>query len=93
VCSSDLLRLSIGCALAFMGMLILLPIANYLLPDLMARRVAGGFTISWFLLGIGFFPAVWVIAFIFIRRSIALEEAEVREARESQDGKRKEGGR
>lgn len=56
-----------------------LPLANYYLPELMATRVAGGFTLSWFLLGIGFFPAVWLISWYFIRRSIALEEAEVAE--------------
>ena len=44
----------------------------------MAIRVFG-FTLTWLILGIGFFPAVWLIAWIFIRRSIALEEAEVSE--------------
>jgi uncharacterized membrane protein (DUF485 family) len=58
-----------------------LPLANYFLPELMATRVFGGFTLSWFLLGIGFFPAVWVISWVFIRRSIAMEEEEVREVR------------
>ena len=38
-----------------------------------------GFTLTWLILGIGFFPAVWLIAWIFIRRSIALEDAEVSE--------------
>jgi len=42
----------------------------------MARRVFG-FTLSWFILGVLFFPLVWVIAFVFIRRSIALEQSEV----------------
>ena len=44
----------------------------------MAIRVVG-FTLSWLILGIGFFPAVWLIAWFFIRRSIALEDAEVSE--------------
>ena len=35
----------------------------------------------WLLLGILFFPAVWVISWIFIRRSIALEEDEVAQAK------------
>lgn len=73
------LRLSVACALAFMAMLLGLPLANYFLPDLMATRVPGGFTLSWFLLGIGFFPAVWVISWFFIRRSIDLERQEVDE--------------
>jgi hypothetical protein len=47
----------------------------------MATRVFG-FTLTWLLLGVLFFPFVWVIAWVFIKRSIALEEAEVREAEE-----------
>ena len=57
--------------------LIGLPLANYFLPELMSTRVLG-FTLTWFILGIAFFPFVWVISFIFIKRSIALEEDEVR---------------
>jgi len=72
------LKLSIACALAFLVVLLGLPLANYFWPELMATRVFG-FTLTWFLLGIGFFPAVWCIAFYFIRRSIALEDEEVRE--------------
>ena len=72
------LKLSIACAVAFLVVLLGLPLANYFWPELMARRVFG-FTLTWFLLGIGFFPAVWCIAFYFIRRSIALEDEEVRE--------------
>lgn len=73
------LKLSIVCALAFLVVLLGLPLANYFAPEFMATRVFGGFTLSWFLLGIGFFPAVWTISFYFIKRSIALEEEEVRE--------------
>lgn len=73
------LRLSIGCAVAFLLMLLGLPVANYFFPQAMSTRVLGGFTLSWSLLGIGFFPAVWLISWFFIRRSIALEEEEVAE--------------
>lgn len=73
------LNLSIVCALAFLLVLLGLPLANYFFPELMATRVFGGFTLSWFLLGLGFFPAVWAISWFFIRRSIALEEEEVAE--------------
>src|SRR5437763_636903 len=72
------LRLSIVCAAAFLIGLMGLPLVNYLAPDLMAQRI-GGFTISWLILGVGFFPVVWLIAWLFIRRSIALEETEVAE--------------
>jgi len=73
------LKLSIACALAFLLVLFGLPLANYFWPELTATRVFGGFTLTWFLLGIGFFPAVWAISWFFIRRSIALEEEEVAE--------------
>jgi uncharacterized membrane protein (DUF485 family) len=72
------LRLSITCASAFLVVLLGLPLANYFFPEFMAARVLG-FTLTWFLLGIGFCPVVWLISSYFIRRSIALEEAEVRE--------------
>jgi uncharacterized membrane protein (DUF485 family) len=73
------LRLSIGCAGAFLVALLGLPLANYFFPEIMAARVFG-FTLAWLILGVLFFPLVWIIAWIFIKRSIALEEAEVREA-------------
>src|ERR1041384_2334882 len=72
------LKLSLACALAFLIVLLGLPLANYFWPELMATRIFG-FTLTWFLLGVGFFPVVWCIAYYFIRRSIALEEEEVRE--------------
>lgn len=78
------LKLSIACALAFLLVLLGLPLANYFAPELMARRLFG-FTLTWFLLGIGFFPAVWCISFFFIRRSIALEAEEVREVKGSNE--------
>lgn len=74
------LKLSIGCGSAFLIVLLGMPIANYLHPQFMATRV-GGFTLSWLVLGVLFFPAVWIIAWIFIRRSMGLEENEVAQAR------------
>ena len=69
------LRLSIGCAVFFMVGLLGLPLLNYLAPELMARRVVG-FTLSWLLLGLLFFPVVWLVSWFFIRRSLQLERDE-----------------
>ena len=80
------LKLSIICALSFLVVLLGLPLANYFWPEAMAIRVFG-FTLTWFLLGITFFPVVWAIAYFFIRSSIALEEAEVAEVAEEKRGK------
>jgi uncharacterized membrane protein (DUF485 family) len=74
------LKLSIACALTFLLALLGLPLANYFWPELMATRVLG-FTLTWFVLGVLFFPLVWIISYVFIRRSIALEKAEVSEAK------------
>jgi len=72
------LRLSVTCAATFLVALLGLPLLNYFFPDVMAARVFG-FTLTWFILGVLFFPLVWLIAWFFIRRSIALEEAEAAE--------------
>jgi uncharacterized membrane protein (DUF485 family) len=74
------LGLSISCAAAFLIALIGMPLLNYFAPALMASRV-GGFTLSWLVLGVLFFPFVWIISYLFIKRSIALEEDEVVQAR------------
>ncbi len=66
--------------LAFLIALIGMPLLNYFVPALMATRVAG-FTLSWLILGVLFFPFVWILAWVFIRRSIALEEEEVEQVR------------
>jgi uncharacterized membrane protein (DUF485 family) len=72
------LRLSVTCGTVFLTALLGLPMLNYFWPEALATRLFG-FTVSWFVLGVLFFPLVWVISFVFIRRSIALEEEEVRE--------------
>ena len=70
------LRLSVACAATFLVALLGMPLVNYFAPALMATRVAG-FTLSWLILGVLFFPFVWIISFVFIKRSIALEDEEV----------------
>jgi uncharacterized membrane protein (DUF485 family) len=71
------LGLSIACAATFLVALVGMPLLNYFAPAFMATRVAG-FTLSWLILGVLFFPFVWIISYVFIKRSIALEEDEVK---------------
>ncbi len=73
------LRLSIDCAGSFLLLLIGLPLLNYVAPAFMAQRVAG-FPLTWLVLGVLFFPYVWVIARLFITKSMALETSEVQQA-------------
>lgn len=72
-------QLSGVCAAAFLVVLLGLPLLNYFAPALMATRI-GGFTLSWLILGVLFFPFVWIISWMFIQRSIALENEEVAHA-------------
>ena len=78
----DQLKLSIACALCFVVALIALPLLNYYQAAFMAQRI-WGFTLTWLILGVLFFPFVWIISYVFIQRSIALENAE---AQAAQDG-------
>jgi uncharacterized membrane protein (DUF485 family) len=80
----DQLKLSITCALFFVTALVALPLLNYYEPEWMAQRVAG-FTLTWLILGVLFFPFVWIISYFFIKKSIALENAEAAAAKESQN--------
>lgn len=72
-------RLSAACAACFVVVLLGLPLLNYFAPRLMAVRV-GGFTLSWLVLGVLFFPFVWVISGVFIRKSLRMESEEAEEA-------------
>lgn len=85
------LRLSIACAVAFLVVLLGLPLANYCFPELMDKRVFG-FTLTWFVLGVLMFPFVWIISWVFIRRSIAMEEEEVRSVSINGPGRTSAGG-
>jgi len=72
------LGLSIACSATFLVALLGLPLLNYFAPAFMATRVAG-FTLSWLILGVLFFPFVWIISYVFIKRSLRLEEEEVKD--------------
>ena len=80
------LKLSIACAATFAIVLFGLPLANYYFPEVMATRVFG-FTLTWLILGVLFFPFVWIISFIFIKRSIRLEDDEVKSVSISREGR------
>jgi len=74
------LSLSVACAATFLVALLGLPLLNYFAPAFMATRVAG-FTLSWLILGVLFFPFVWIISYVFIKRSLRLEDEEANQVR------------
>lgn len=67
-------RLSLGVASVFLGIVFLLPVFNLYFPELAAQKV-GGFTLTWLILGVLFYPITWGLSAIFIRQSNALEDA------------------
>ena len=48
---------------------------------------AGRGTLSWLVLGVLFFPLVWIISWIFIKCSIALEDEEVAQVQSGREPK------
>jgi uncharacterized membrane protein (DUF485 family) len=72
------LRLSLRVAVVFVLILVGLPLINLYLPDLATTNIAG-FTLSWLVLGVLFYPLTWVLSFWFVRDSERLEDELIRE--------------
>lgn len=70
------LILSMKMFAVFVIILLGLPLANYLAPSVMNVRVLG-FTLSWLFLGVLFYPLTWVIAWLYVKKSIAFEDEAV----------------
>jgi len=66
-------RLSFKLFMVFVGILMGLPVLNYVFPEIMNFRISG-FTVTWLLLGVLIYPVTWVISWVYVRNSIALEE-------------------
>ena len=64
--------LSVRLALVFVGALILLPLLNLYEAEMMAGRVAG-FTWSWLLLAVLFYPFTVLLSALFVRGSDRIE--------------------
>ncbi|GAB6158830.1 hypothetical protein JCM39194_20300 [Desulfotomaculum varum] len=75
------LRLSLSLFGVFILILTGLPMLNYYLPDLLNYRILG-FTVSWLLLGVLFYPLTWVVAFIYVKKSLQMEQQIVQEVRQ-----------
>jgi len=50
------------------------PLINLYMPELAATKIAG-FTLTWLILGILFYPVTWLLSTYFVRKSEALESA------------------
>lgn len=72
------LRLSLRVAVVFVLILVGLPLINLFFPEL-AKTNIGGFTLTWLILGVLFYPLTWVLSFWFVRDSERLEEEMISE--------------
>lgn len=66
-------RLSLQVAAVFVSLLVLIPLVNMFAPTVAATPIAG-FTLSWLLLGVLFYPITWVLSAYFVKRSDQLED-------------------
>lgn len=73
--------LSLQIAAVFVAALIALPLINLFAPDLAATPIAG-FTLTWLLLAVLFYPFTIVLSALFVRGSDAIESEIVREIRD-----------
>ena len=65
-------KLSVCVAIVFMLLLIGLPLFNLYAPTI-ANMTVLGFSATWLLLGILFFPITWLLSAIFVRESNRIE--------------------
>jgi len=66
-------RLSVSVAAIFIALLILIPLLNLFAADFAATPVLG-FTLTWLLLGVAFYPITWALSAFFVKRSDVLED-------------------
>ena len=72
--------LGLRVAAVFVLILVGLPLLNLYLPDVMATKV-GGFSLTWLLLAVLFYPITWVLSWSFVKGSDRIEAAIVAELR------------
>ena len=71
---------------AFLVVLLGLPLLNAFAPDLMATKVMG-FSLTWLILAILFYPVTWFLAWTFVKKTEAIEHEQTIEGRERGLGK------
>ncbi|CAN5390604.1 hypothetical protein BH11ARM1_BH11ARM1_14860 [soil metagenome] len=70
--------LSLKVAAVFLVILLGLPLANALLPELMSKQIFG-FPFSWLFLGVLFFPITWVLSAYYVKRTEEIEAEQTKE--------------
>jgi uncharacterized membrane protein (DUF485 family) len=70
--------LSLRVSAIFVLLLLALPLANLYLPSLMGADVAG-FTLTWLVLGVLFYPITWALSGYFVKESERVESSIARD--------------
>ncbi len=78
-------KLSLSITVVFGLLLVGLPLANLFAKDLVSTKL-GGFSLTWLLLGVVFFPVTWILSTIFVRSSNEMERLAAIEHREDLSG-------
>jgi uncharacterized membrane protein (DUF485 family) len=73
-------RLSLGIAAIFLVLVLGLPLVNQYLPALAQQPIAG-FSATWLLLGLLFYPITWLLSGYFVRASEEVEQEITREVK------------
>ena len=79
--------LSLRVAAVFLVLIFGLPLVNWLLPSVAEAKI-GGFTFTWLLLGVLFYPITWLLSGYFIRESDRIEAQIVAENPSLRKGER-----
>jgi len=66
--------LSLRVAAVFVLLLVALPLANLYLPDLMGTKISG-FTLTWLILAVLFYPITWLLSAYFVKTSEEVESS------------------
>jgi uncharacterized membrane protein (DUF485 family) len=77
--------LSMKTAAVFLILVLGLPLLTQYAPELTQQQVMG-FPLSWFLLGLLFYPLTWALSAYFVKASERLEADEARMMREEREG-------
>lgn len=70
--------LSLRIASVFVALLVGLPLLNLYAPGIAGTRI-GGFTLTWLLLAVLFYPITWWLSATFVKRSNEIETELARE--------------
>ncbi len=73
-------RLGLRVAAVFVLILVGLPLLNLYYPEAMATGI-GGFSLTWLLLAVLFYPVTWLLSWLFVRGSDRIEARIVEEMR------------